>query len=533
MEERKRSRDEVEAPRRGFKPSSPGTNFGGRGVYRVASEHSLLLEPQMTPSNGTLHVRDGGSRDEYLAQPAADALQRELKRNEIIVELYAAFDSLCKSHGITASHLFTAFVFESVIEVSLLRNSSATGALPTTRVELLSIDVGVAVKDKATGSPLGTITSIAYRGGNVATIAPHGHLDAQTDVTMPLAELAPMEPVHLNIDTVIPIGEVIADSHSPRSVREMAFTQLFEKWGTTLSAKQKTVKAWSIADGVTKLAAEARQKLARFRPDPAISLDVIVESTPSEEHVAVRCGVMSHSILKSHWHKLRILYLEGGHDQALFPIRAFNLLTRYHSLAGATDHVEREAAWHCAIPPRVMRVLQKHFEACGECFASPLNCFMRRFCSAFCDTDCFFGSMGSFFNFFPESGSFEVGPPYDNQLITEMFHHLIRLLDASTGPMSFFVILPYSSRESGDRVLSAIRATRYIRHEEMIPKESKFAYVDGFQQCDSHTAFVISCASRIMVLQNEDGATKWNAALGVAACLDAWAGKALSASIPE
>ena len=45
----------------------------------------------------------------------------------------------------------------------------------------------------------------------------------------------------------------------------------------------------------------------------------------------------------------------------------------------------------------------------AECFASPLNWQTQLYCSAFKDTDAWFGSQGSFFNFLPtEDGSYEV-----------------------------------------------------------------------------------------------------------------------------
>ena len=47
-----------------------------------------------------------------------------------------------------------------------------------------------------------------------------------------------------------------------------------------------------------------------------------------------------------------------------------------------------------------------------ECFASPLNCYCPRFCSAFPDTDSVFGSVGSFFDFEFVEGSFEANPPF-------------------------------------------------------------------------------------------------------------------------
>lgn len=91
--------------------------------------------------------------------------------------------------------------------------------------------------------------------------------------------------------------------------------------------------------------------------------------------------------------------------------------------------------WQSAIVPQVMECLRLHFnvsgEVCGvharpeqhfqlspssltvllcQCFASPLNVHLPQFCSAFPDTDTPFGSAGSFFDFVPSEGSFEVCP---------------------------------------------------------------------------------------------------------------------------
>ena len=43
-----------------------------------------------------------------------------------------------------------------------------------------------------------------------------------------------------------------------------------------------------------------------------------------------------------------------------------------------------------------------------ECFASPFNCRFPRYCSAFPEIEGEFGSLGSFFDFSPTCGSFEV-----------------------------------------------------------------------------------------------------------------------------
>jgi len=47
-----------------------------------------------------------------------------------------------------------------------------------------------------------------------------------------------------------------------------------------------------------------------------------------------------------------------------------------------------------ALPVPVFECLNRVFGVTFECFASPLNCYFRQYCSAFPDTDGFFGSRG-------------------------------------------------------------------------------------------------------------------------------------------
>jgi len=53
--------------------------------------------------------------------------------------------------------------------------------------------------------------------------------------------------------------------------------------------------------------------------------------------------------------------------------------------------------FHAACPPSEFTALRRVLGARAELFASPLNCYFPRYCSAFADTDRWFGSLGSFF----------------------------------------------------------------------------------------------------------------------------------------
>jgi len=51
-----------------------------------------------------------------------------------------------------------------------------------------------------------------------------------------------------------------------------------------------------------------------------------------------------------------------------------------------------------ALPSKVFSKSSQIFNIKQEMFASPFNYYFNSYCSAFYDTDYYFGSMGSFFN---------------------------------------------------------------------------------------------------------------------------------------
>lgn len=136
---------------------------------------------------------------------------------------------------------------------------------------------------------------------------------------------------------------------------------------------------------------------------------------------AVKAGndavLMRLALTVPHFRKLRVLFdracgqgttlkppaganrRSDAHDDAIAFRRAlFCLLARYRSLSG--DY-SQGAGFQAAVPPACLQVMQSLWGVDCECFASPLNCFFPKFCSLFPDTDCAFGSLGSFFDLQP------------------------------------------------------------------------------------------------------------------------------------
>ena len=110
------------------------------------------------------------------------------------------------------------------------------------------------------------------------------------------------------------------------------------------------------------------------------------------------------------------------------------LLARYNALLGH--------GMQCALPEHVFQTLHEHTQTNFECFASPLNCRYSSYCSAFPDTDGIFGSKGSFFDFYPTSGSYEVNPPFIESIMVASVDHSHKLLTDSSDGLSFVFIIP-------------------------------------------------------------------------------------------
>lgn len=106
---------------------------------------------------------------------------------------------------------------------------------------------------------------------------------------------------------------------------------------------------------------------------------------------------------------------EGSEEEAEFHERLGCLLFRYRSWVG-------DEWWggQRALPARLMDLLWERFHCRLECFSSPLTCRYPRYCSAFWDSDGFFGSVGPFWSFRPLQGCYVAHPPPNEAVVTAM-----------------------------------------------------------------------------------------------------------------
>jgi len=234
---------------------------------------------------------------------------------------------------------------------------------------------------------------------------------------------------------------------------------------------------------------------------PPRKLQVKVTAIEDGRAFMVRRGNYKLRASAAHMRKLRYLYRlhTGRHMDAPAKVReqrsndaVFNLLLRYESLQGG--------GFQAAIPGAVFEVLRRRFGVFCECFASPLNARYSRFCSAFLDTDGFFGSVGSFFKFRPKSGAFEANPPFVPEVIEKMHKHIAELLgDAESHgrSLTFVVIIPEWKQDEGWQKLKASPFLRAFMHVA----QADHMYFEGKQHLRRKKHRVASFDTSIFVLQ--------------------------------
>eukprot|EP00958_Prasinococcus_capsulatus_P009955 scaffold966_cov415-Prasinococcus_capsulatus_cf.AAC.18 len=258
--------------------------------------------------------------------------------------------------------------------------------------------------------------------------------------------------------------------------------------------------------GLPNSVQQLRAKYGESAQVTKLDRDGPVASEPKHELIRYNCCNMAVSLTPASFGSLKERYMARHSKQSkkLFIDAVFCSLARYQCLRGANT---RGSGSQAALHKEVMDVLVRYWDVQCECFASPLNVALPKFCSAFPDTDGVFGSLGSFFSQSFASGSFEANPPFIPTFVHQMAHHMHSLLRRTKDALSFIVIVPYWPNTKGWRVL---RESPWQRHEERIAQQDH-GFVEGAQHCASrgrtHRAGV--CDISIFFLMTDCAFSRW------------------------
>lgn len=253
-------------------------------------------------------------------------------------------------------------------------------------------------------------------------------------------------------------------------------------------------KTRALAEDLRGAADAAAKKLAKQLK----LLDPSGRAQISDRHdgacAALQYKHMVVEVSRGHLQKLRYLY--RGDAEAGFVDSAFCCLLRYQSVL--------QRGFQGACTAEVFAALKELFDARFECFASPLNCRYRSMCSAFPDTDAAFGSLGSFFALNPQSGSFQLNPPFLDDIITAMASRLEVLLaaaDARKSVLTFLVIVVANQgSRSGSAALRTLEKHAFCR-AQLVCQKNKHCYYDGDQHA-SEESRLSPCDTAVYILQS-------------------------------
>ncbi|XP_075701518.1 mRNA (2'-O-methyladenosine-N(6)-)-methyltransferase isoform X1 [Rhinoderma darwinii] len=243
---------------------------------------------------------------------------------------------------------------------------------------------------------------------------------------------------------------------------------------------------------------------------PALPVPGGVDVQQDGSLVCVRFKGESVRINQSYFSKLFQLYRlsctdDPGSEKYLS--RVWCLLRRYQVMFGTTQF--KGSGLQGALPVHVFQALHRIFGVTSECFASPLNCYFKQYCSAFSDTDGYFGSRGPCLSFYPVSGSFEANPPFSEELMDAMATHFENLLECSDQPLSFIVFIP-EWRDPPTPALTRLEESRFKRHQ-LVLLANQHEYRSGSQHMCKRKDLYYKAVhnTAILFLQNEAGFQKW------------------------
>eukprot|EP00929_Paragymnodinium_shiwhaense_P089341 TRINITY_DN49497_c0_g1_i1.p1 TRINITY_DN49497_c0_g1~~TRINITY_DN49497_c0_g1_i1.p1 ORF type:complete len:485 (-),score=124.71 TRINITY_DN49497_c0_g1_i1:404-1858(-) len=295
--------------------------------------------------------------------------------------------------------------------------------------------------------------------------------------------LAPLEPL-------LPMLATSADFEGldEALIKALAFV---DRWKTAPLAEELRRAAIRVAKA---LPARLQQEAASSQPASSVRV------SEKEGMVQLRLktkagGGESVQIAKAHYEKLRHLFRGGG--DAEFADATFCCLLRYQSVL--------QKGFQGACTADVFAAFRETFGARFECFASPLNCRYDSMCSAFPDTDECFGSLGSFFAFRPARGSFQLNPPFVDDIIFAMVDRLDSLLQQATADgesLTFLVVVGANEgSRSGSAALASLRGNKHCV-DSVACKKNEHRYCDGAQHSSGEVR-LSPCDTAVFVLQSK------------------------------
>jgi hypothetical protein len=183
-------------------------------------------------------------------------------------------------------------------------------------------------------------------------------------------------------------------------------------------------------------------------------------------NLGIKKSIIQHLIKRYNLTNYNDYITEKPLDDKFYEL-VFILYTRYKTLQSGNNQ--------SSILPSLKLLLKKYLNIKVELFGSAINT-SNKYCSLFYDIEKYFGSMGNFFNIDIIKGYYSINPPYEDNIINQMFAKLGYWLNRATNnknPLLFFIILP---RRDYKKFNNYNKLTNYIRYIRLV-KSNNFPFL--------------------------------------------------------
>lgn len=222
----------------------------------------------------------------------------------------------------------------------------------------------------------------------------------------------------------------------------------------------------------------------------------------TEKTINIKYEILEHYIkvfykdLELHINKLDFLKLQKWYginetNNSKFYNDLFCMMLRYYTIGDTTSQA--------ALPKNIFNILQTKYGIQHEGFASPLNAYFSSYCSGFYDTDHYFGSVGSFFEFYPNNGFYEVNPPFNEIVMQKMVEHIEYLIYNSNDNLIFLVIIPKWD-DNASPMWQSLTNSRYKQLYFDIPANKHHYYKGDKYRINEHQMWMARHTTSIFLL---------------------------------
>lgn len=120
-------------------------------------------------------------------------------------------------------------------------------------------------------------------------------------------------------------------------------------------------------------------------------------------------------------------------------------------------------------------------------------------------------SLGSFFDLQPTEGSFQIGPPFTQEVLDQMAYRLDYLLNSTDRPLSFVVCVPDWVDPPLEASLCLARSP--YKRRDFTAGGHDYVYITGLQHNAQDVTktryYEVPHGTRVFILQNDAGFDEW------------------------